>query len=171
MTSSKRLFVGSLPFRFSEGELLDIFAPYGRVIFIRIVKDKYHKSRGMAFVEYDNPASAAAAQKELHGTTVVDRTIIVDFAKPDPALTEEGMARRRDAISRRSDNIRPPHRNQDLSSDPESRPRDKRFKNRRPFKSGSSTPPKTRLRQTVFNSRFHGARSGRKFASRTKPRR
>ncbi|MFA6603152.1 MAG: hypothetical protein WCT01_05120 [Candidatus Shapirobacteria bacterium] len=166
MTSSSRLFVGSLPFRFSEGELLDLFVPYGRVIFIRIVKDKFHKSRGLAFVEFDSVDSAVAAQKALHGYYLIDRTIIVDFAKPDPK-SQVG-----DTTDPQSETVfRPAPRPQTPPSESTLPTRAKSFKPRRP-----QTRPipirgaddKGHLRQSVFNSRVHGSRPGKKFASRTR---
>jgi RNA recognition motif-containing protein len=165
MTSSSRLFVGSLPFRFSEGELLDLFVPYGRVIFIRIVKDKFHKSRGLAFVEFDSVDSAVAAQKALHGYYLIDRTIIVDFAKPDPkSLVGETSDPQSETV------FRPSPRPQTQPTD-QAPARSKSFKSRRPQTRPTQVrgaDAKGHLRQSVFNSRVHGSRPGKKFASRTR---
>ena len=37
---SKRLFVGSIPFRFTEGELLSLFVPFGKDTELPEVKDE-----------------------------------------------------------------------------------------------------------------------------------
>jgi len=151
------LFVGSLPYRFTEGQLLSLFAPFGRVVALQIAHNQWGKSRGLGFVEFDNLDSALTAKTKLHNYQLEDRSIIVDFAKADPALTPEGQERHQQALARK------PHRrlrNVDLSANPENKPRDAKFFNRS-FKNKAG---KSRVRQSVFDSRHFGARVGRKFA-------
>lgn len=97
MTSNnptKRLFVGSLPYRFTEGELLDLFIQYGKIIAVRIVKNRWGKSRGMGYVEFEDIDCAINAKNRLHDHLLQEgRTIIVDFAQPDPFETPEGKQR------------------------------------------------------------------------------
>lgn len=155
MTSNSRLFVGSLPYRFTEGQLLSLFAPFGRIVSLRIMHNRWGKSRGLGFVEFDNPDSAVKAKSALHNYYLEDRSIIVDFSKPDPLNTPEGQQRHREALGRKRV-FRPKNRNIDRSSNPENQPRGKKFFNQ------------PHLREGVFNSRFHGARVGRKFSQRTK---
>lgn len=90
---SKRLFVGSLPYRYTEGELLSLFIQYGKIIAVRIVKNRWGKSRGMGYVEFDDIDCAINAKNRLHNYFVEDRSIIVDFAQPDPFATPEGKQR------------------------------------------------------------------------------
>jgi len=97
---SKRLFIGSLPYRFTEGELLSIFITEGKIVSIRIVNNRWGKSRGMAYVEYENLDDAIRAKEKYHNYHIGDRTIIVDYAEPDPYLTEEGKARHEEALTR-----------------------------------------------------------------------
>lgn len=158
-TPSKRLFVGSLPYRFTEGELLTLFVPFGRIISLKIAHNQWGKSRGLGFVEFDNIASAIAAKNKLHNHQLEDRSIIVDFAQPDPALTPEGQERHLQALKRKPQRRL---RNVDLSKNPENKPRDFKFFNQ-PFK---GKKPK-HLRQSVYDARRHGARVGRKFASKS----
>ena len=67
---SKRLFVGSIPFRFTEGELLSLFVPFGKVISLKIMHNRWGKSRGLGFVEFENLDSAIAAKEKFSkGTT------------------------------------------------------------------------------------------------------
>lgn len=155
MTSNKRLFVGSLPYRFTEGQLLDLFVPYGRVVAIRIIHNRWGKSRGLGFVEFDNLESAIRAKEKLHNHQIDDLKIIVDFAKEDPALTPEGQERHQQALLRRPP--KPPKNTSKNSSRPEAQPPKKVFNHNQ-----------VHLRQSVFNSRFHGAKVGRKFSQRTK---
>lgn len=91
---SKRLFIGSLPFRYTEGELLALFIQYGKIIAVRIVKNRWGKSRGMGYVEFEDIDCAVSAKNRLHNHLLEDgRTIIVDFAQPDPFDTPEGKQR------------------------------------------------------------------------------
>ena len=160
--ASKRLFVGSLPYRFTEGQLLGLFVPFGRVIFVRIVHNQWGKSRGLGFVEFDDLTSAIAAKNKLHHYQLEDRSIIVDFAQPDPAITPEGQQRHLQALRRK------PHqrlRNVDLSKNPEDKPRDFKF-----FNQSFRGKKAKHVRQSVYNSRRFGAHLGRKFSSRAKQR-
>ena len=101
---NKRLFIGGVPFEFREGQLLSLFVTCGKVIDVRIIKNKRGNSRGMAYVEFDNLEDAVTAQKKFHNHHVnPDRTIIVDFAKPDPFLTPAGKARHLEAQKKRKE--------------------------------------------------------------------
>lgn len=97
---SKRLFVGSLPYRFTEGELLNIFISEGKIISLRILHNRWGKSRGMGYVEYENIDDAIRAKEKYHNFHLGDRTIIVDYAQPDPFLTPEGQARHIEALEK-----------------------------------------------------------------------
>lgn len=104
--ASKRLFVGSLPYRFTEGELLNLFISEGKIVSIRIMHNRWGKSRGLGYVEYENLDDAISAKQKYHNYKIADRTIIVDYAQPDPFLTPEGQARHQEALKKH------PHRHQ-----------------------------------------------------------
>ena len=97
---SKRLFIGSLPYRFTEGELLSLFVAEGKIISVRIMHNQWGKSRGIGFVEFENLDDAIRAKEKYHNYLIGDRTIIVDYAEADPFLTEEGRARHEEALDR-----------------------------------------------------------------------
>ncbi|HOZ81001.1 MAG TPA: RNA-binding protein [Candidatus Woesebacteria bacterium] len=159
MTSpSKRLFVGSLPYKFNEGELLTLFAPFGRIISMRIMHNQWGKSRGLGFVEFDALESAVKAKEAMHNYQLEERSIIVDYSKPDPFLTEEGKARHLQALSKKK--FRHPQKTFTPSSSTNSRP-DSRAK--RPF-----SPKITADRQTVYDQRAHHSKVGAKFAKRNR---
>lgn len=99
---NSRLFVGSLPYRFTEGQLLSLFAPFGRIISLQIAHNQWGKSRGLGFVEFDSLESAVQAKEKLHNFRLEDRTIIVDYAQPDPLKTPEGQRRHRQAIAKKN---------------------------------------------------------------------
>jgi len=154
MTSvNKRLFVGSIPYRFTEGQLLSLFAPFGRIVSIAVIKSRWGKSRGMGYVEYDNDASAVAAKEALHNHSVEDRTIIVDYSKPDPASTPEGMARHEEALKRRPKN-------------PQNHSEEKPKKTFSKFNKKAEYSEHSR--QSIYDQRAHGSRVGAKFAKRNK---
>jgi RNA recognition motif-containing protein len=155
---NKRLFIGALPFKFTEGELVTLFAPFGRITSLRIMHNQWGKSRGMGFVEYDELQSAINAKHELHNYAVEpERTIIVDFAEPDPYLTPEGAARHLEALSRKK----------------KKRPTTD-FVPSKPTSAVDEKPvfhPKSyyeHQRPTVFKSRAFHAKVGAKFSSRTR---
>ena len=97
---SKRLFIGSLPYRFTEGELLSLFVAEGKIISVRIMHNQWGKSRGLGFVEFENIDDAIRAKEKYHNYLIGDRTIIVDYAEADPFLTEEGRARHEESLER-----------------------------------------------------------------------
>ena len=155
---NKRLFIGALPFKFTEGELVTLFAPFGRITALRIMHNQWGKSRGMGFVEYDELQSAIDAKQKLHNFAVEpERTIIVDYAQPDPYLTPEGAARHLEALSRKKP--KRPTTNF-VAPKPTSVAEDKPvFHGKAYFE---------HQRPTVFKSRAFHAKVGAKFASRTK---
>ncbi len=97
---SKRLFIGSLPYRFTEGELLSLFVAEGKIISVRIMHNQWGKSRGLGFVEFETLDDAIRAKEKYHNYLIGDRTIIVDYAEADPFLTEEGRARHEESLER-----------------------------------------------------------------------
>lgn len=97
---SKRLFIGSLPYRFTEGELLSLFITEGKIISVRIMHNRWGKSRGLGYIEFENLDDAIHAKEKYHNYMLGDRTIIVDYAQPDPFLTPEGQARHEEALAR-----------------------------------------------------------------------
>jgi len=103
---SKRLFIGSLPYRFTEGELLSLFVAEGKIISVRIMHNQWGKSRGLGFVEFETIEDAIRAKEKYHNYIIGDRSIIVDYAEADPFLTEEGRTRHQEALEKH------PNRNQ-----------------------------------------------------------
>lgn len=165
---NKRLFIGSLPFRYSEGELLSLFVPFGKIISLKIMRNRWGKSRGIGFIEFDNLESAVAAKEKMHKYKLGDLGIIVDYAEPDPFLTPEGQSRHEEALKKHpqraqslSSTYRPPRSTAvDKSEQPNSgHPALKHFHSPKDFQ---------HQRQSVFESRFHHAKVGAKFADRNK---
>lgn len=77
MDSSKKLYVGNLNYRTEEDKLKELFAQYGEVTAVNILK-----GRGFGFVEMATSESAADAKNKLNGTEFDGRRLIVNEAKP-----------------------------------------------------------------------------------------
>lgn len=72
------IFVGNLAFKASQDELRDLFAPYGTVRSVRIMKDRAtRRPRGFAFVEMDSN-HAPKAIKALDGKEFLGRNLRVN---------------------------------------------------------------------------------------------
>ncbi len=77
------IYVANIPFSFSEKELETVFAAYGGISSVKIIKDKETgKSRGFGFVEMDNDAEATQAINELNGAELKGRELKVKQAFP-----------------------------------------------------------------------------------------
>jgi len=77
------IYVGNLDFKVEENDLRGIFEPYGTVKEIKIITDKFTgKSKGFAFVVMEDNQEAAHAIDELNGTTLINRPLTVNEAKP-----------------------------------------------------------------------------------------
>ena len=78
-----RLYVGSLPYAATELDLKEIFEAYGRVVYVRILKNSETQlSRGFGFVEMSTTEEAQNAISSLDGREVDGRQIKVNEARP-----------------------------------------------------------------------------------------
>jgi len=79
---STKLYVGNLPWTFSNNQLQDTFKKHGNVVSAKVVTDKETgKSKGFGFVEMENDNDAGNAVKALNGSEVSGRKIVVAAAK------------------------------------------------------------------------------------------
>lgn len=91
-----KIYVGNLPFDATEGELRQMFEPYGAVDSISLVNDNMTgRFRGFAFVEMPDE-SAAPAMAGLNGKDVRGRTLTVNESRPKTGGGNRGGGRRRD---------------------------------------------------------------------------
>lgn len=79
-----RLYVGNLPFSVKEDQLREIFETGERqLVDAKLITDRQTgRSRGFGFVEFENSEDAQAAIKELNGTEINGRAIVVNEARP-----------------------------------------------------------------------------------------
>jgi RNA recognition motif-containing protein len=76
------IFVGSIPFKFTEKDLLAIFSEFGEVKEATIVIDKRtRQNKGFGFVEMPNNNHALKAIKALNGSEQGGRAIVVSQAQ------------------------------------------------------------------------------------------
>jgi len=86
-----KLFVGSLPFEFTEDQLLEMFNKVGQVASAKLITDHYTgRSKGFGFVEMSSEDEAQAAIQALNGSNVGGRTIIVNVARPMEKREDRG---------------------------------------------------------------------------------
>lgn len=79
----KSLFVGNMSFQTTEGELRDLFAPFGQVTRVHMAMDRETgRARGFAFVEMPNDEEAAKAMAGLDGKELGGRNLKVNEARP-----------------------------------------------------------------------------------------
>ncbi|KAL8866413.1 MAG: hypothetical protein Q9174_006318 [Haloplaca sp. 1 TL-2023] len=79
---SAYIYIGGLPFDLSEGDIITIFSQFGEPTFVKLVRDKESgKSKGFAFLKYEDQRSTDLAVDNLGGATVMGRTLKVDHTK------------------------------------------------------------------------------------------
>lgn len=83
------IYIGNLAWKTRNQDLKDLFENFGEVERAFIVRDKKTKrSRGFGFVEMSRDQDAQAAIENLNNTVFLERTIIVNEAKPKPGDEE-----------------------------------------------------------------------------------
>ncbi|KAJ2812324.1 RNA-binding protein Cwf29 [Coemansia furcata] len=79
---SAYIFVGGLPFDLTEGDIICVFSQYGEIVNINLVRDKETgKSKGYAFLQYEDQRSTILAVDNLNGAKVLGRVLRVDHVK------------------------------------------------------------------------------------------
>lgn len=80
---SKRLYVGNLADSVTDAQLAEYFAKAGTVVSARVITDKNTgQGKGFGFVEMTTEEEAQKAITELNGTTLGDKAIVVNEARP-----------------------------------------------------------------------------------------
>ena len=79
----RKLYVGNLPDSATEQTLRETFSQCGTVDSVTMVTDRdTGQSKGFGFVEMSSGSEAQKAIQELNGSTLEDRQIKVNEAKP-----------------------------------------------------------------------------------------
>jgi len=78
-----QIYVGSLPYEVTEGDLREEFGAFGEVASVNIITDRDSgRPKGFGFVEMASKSEAEAAIAGLNGKTLKERTIVVNEARP-----------------------------------------------------------------------------------------
>lgn len=76
------IYVGGFPFDLSEGDILTIFSQYGNPTHLNLIRDRETgKSKGFAFLKYEDQRSCDLAVDNLGGATVLGRVLRVDHTR------------------------------------------------------------------------------------------
>tara|TARA_B100001121_G_C18263201_1_gene422654 strand:+ start:133 stop:423 length:291 start_codon:yes stop_codon:yes gene_type:complete len=82
---NSKLYVGNLAWAIEEKELETVFANYGEVLSVKIIKDRdTGRSKGFSFVEMESADAAQAAIEGLDGTDLGGRNLKVNIAQDRP---------------------------------------------------------------------------------------
>jgi cold-inducible RNA-binding protein len=161
---SVRLFVGNLSYHATEAEVREYFSAVGPLVFIHLPTERDSgRPRGMAFVDFTDPAQAEEAIRRFHNQPFQGRMLIVNHARaresgpgvrkhasPPPSLTSPDWATEPGGTD-----PRPPHRGGARRAfGPDAAPRGQRKPaNRRPK---STRPPKGPIRERLSGQFFGG---------------
>jgi len=114
----EKLFVGGLPFDFSDDQLKDLFAKAGTVLAAAMVPDpKNNRTRGFGFVTLSGKQDAETAVKMLNGTKVGEKKIYIAEARekslrkaPPPRRPPQAPRFPHPSIDERKPSFRDPRR-------------------------------------------------------------
>nr|P0DJD4.1 RecName: Full=RNA-binding motif protein, Y chromosome, family 1 member C [Homo sapiens] len=93
-----KLFIGGLNRETNEKMLKAVFGKHGPISEVLLIKDRTSKSRGFAFITFENPADAKNAAKDMNGKSLHGKAIKVEQAQK-PSF-QSGGRRRPPASSR-----------------------------------------------------------------------
>ena len=90
-----KLYVGNLPYTFSDSDMEHAFSAYGSVQSAKIVMDRDSgRSKGFGFVEMSTDAEAKAAIDGMNGHQLGGRGLVVNEARPmEPRTPRFGGSR------------------------------------------------------------------------------
>ena len=82
----RRLYVGNLPYKATDEDLMSLFSTVGDVASARVMRDMATgRARGFGFVEMTTDEAAQKAIEKLHQHQMDGRAIVVNEAQPKPA--------------------------------------------------------------------------------------
>lgn len=81
--TTKRLFVGGLPYSTTSQQLEELFSQVGKVATLNLITDRMTgQSKGFAFVEMSNDHESEEAIKKFNDYELDGRKIVVNVARP-----------------------------------------------------------------------------------------
>lgn len=90
-----KLYVGNLPYTFSDSDMEQAFSAFGAVQSAKIVMDRDSgRSKGFGFVEMSTDVEAKAAIEGMNGHQLGGRGLVVNEARPmEPRTPRFGGSR------------------------------------------------------------------------------
>jgi RNA recognition motif-containing protein len=89
------MYVGNLSFSVNEDDLKEVFAEFGEIESIKVIKDKFSgQSKGFGFVEMPSNSEADKAIKALNGSQMKGQAMKVNQANPKGNRASARKARR-----------------------------------------------------------------------------
>ena len=86
------IYIGGLPLELSEGDVVTIFSQCGEPVWVRLARDKETgKSRGFAWLKYEDQRSCDLAVDNLSGASVMGRLLAVDHTRYQKRKDEDEM--------------------------------------------------------------------------------
>ncbi len=90
-TSQVSIFVGNLPFRAEQEDVIELFASFGEVANCSLPLERdTGRKRGFAFVEMSDEAAEAAAIEALQGAEMMGRPLRINKAEPRGSAPRRG---------------------------------------------------------------------------------
>lgn len=81
-SKSAWVFLGGFPFELTEGDIICVMSQWGEIEDINLVRDKAtNKSKGFAFIKYEDNRSTILAVDNFNGTTLLKRTLRCDHVQ------------------------------------------------------------------------------------------
>ena len=101
------IYIANIPFSAAEGDVKGLFAPYGRVISVKIIQDKETgKSRGFGFVVMQNDEEALKAIQALNGSDYLGKKLAVSEARPKDAKSDNNNTKKSNPRSSNNATVR-----------------------------------------------------------------
>ena len=81
-SASAWVFLGGFPFELSEGDIICVMSQWGEIEDINLVRDKVtNKSKGFAFIKYEDNRSTILAVDNFNGMKLLGRTLRCDHVQ------------------------------------------------------------------------------------------
>ncbi len=91
------IYIGNLSFSTTEETLKDLFAEYGKIESVKVIKDRYTgRPKGFAFIEMPDNSEADKAVKALNGNRIDGNNIKIKQADSGRKKKNKKSFRRRD---------------------------------------------------------------------------
>lgn len=93
--NNSKVYIGNLPYSVTEDRLRELCGEFGEITYARVITDRRTgRSKGFGFVEFSTPEAAQAAIEALHGTTLEERELVVNIARPQAPRTDRSYGNR-----------------------------------------------------------------------------